>query len=134
MNIPWLTLVIVIPVGAAILLQIVPRGQTAAIKGFTVAIAAAVAVIVGALLWNMSSAPASGARVPGGPGPGAQAAGGRDPAVGGSKWSEGDADGRRHRSMRLSGKPSLRPHRNRATRLGNELLLWRKQSVTAFPV
>jgi NADH-quinone oxidoreductase subunit M len=63
MNVPWLTLVIVIPVGAALLLQLVPRSQTAAIKGFTVATAATAAVIVGTLLWNMSGAPASGARL-----------------------------------------------------------------------
>ncbi|HWW09172.1 MAG TPA: hypothetical protein VNY76_02890, partial [Candidatus Acidoferrales bacterium] len=63
MNVPWLTLVIVIPVGAALLLQLVPRSQTAAIKGLTVATATTVAVIVGTLLWNMSAAPASGARL-----------------------------------------------------------------------
>ena len=50
MNVPWLTLVIVIPVGAAILLQAVPRSATMAIKGLTVLAMVAVAVIVGALI------------------------------------------------------------------------------------
>lgn len=50
MNVPWLTLVIVIPVGAALLLQIVPRRLTSAIKGVTLLTTAAIAVIVGVLV------------------------------------------------------------------------------------
>jgi len=50
MNVPWLTLVIVIPVGAALLLQVVPRNLTAAVKGVTLLATAAVAVIVGVLV------------------------------------------------------------------------------------
>ena len=50
MNVPWLTLLIVVPVGAAILLQAVPRSMTSAIKGVTVLTTVTVAVIVGALI------------------------------------------------------------------------------------
>ena len=50
MNVPWLTLVIVIPVGAALLLQMVPRSLTGAVKGVTLLATAAVAVIVGTLV------------------------------------------------------------------------------------
>ncbi|MBV9101503.1 MAG: NADH-quinone oxidoreductase subunit M [Candidatus Dormibacteraeota bacterium] len=60
MNVPWLTLVIVIPVGMAILLQLVPRSQTALIKALMVGATATVAVIVFALLYNMAGSPAGG--------------------------------------------------------------------------
>jgi len=61
MNVPWLTLVLVIPVGATILLQLVPRSATAVIKGLTVLATVAVAVIVGALVANLPhSLPAGG--------------------------------------------------------------------------
>jgi NADH-quinone oxidoreductase subunit M len=49
-HIPWLTLLIVIPAGAAILLQLVPRRLTMAVKGVTLVATAAGAVIVGLLL------------------------------------------------------------------------------------
>ncbi len=58
MNVPWLTLIIVIPAGAAILLQVTPRTQTAAVKGITVLATTAVAVIVGALLYNLQGSTA----------------------------------------------------------------------------
>ncbi|HEX6538344.1 MAG TPA: hypothetical protein VF155_04100, partial [Candidatus Dormibacteraeota bacterium] len=56
MNVPWLTLVIVIPVGGALLLQLVPSRMTAAIRGLTVLTAAVVASIAGGLLFNMPHA------------------------------------------------------------------------------
>ncbi|TMD10500.1 MAG: hypothetical protein E6J03_00160 [Chloroflexi bacterium] len=49
-NIPWLTVVLVIPLGTAILLQLVPRDQRAAIKGLTVLGTLATASIVAGLL------------------------------------------------------------------------------------
>jgi NADH-quinone oxidoreductase subunit M len=49
-HIPWLTLLIVIPAGAAIVLQLIPRRLTAAVKGFTVASTLVSAVIVTLLL------------------------------------------------------------------------------------
>ena len=56
MNVPWLTLVIVIPIAGAILLQLVPQRSTAAIRGLTVLTAVVVACIVGGLLANMPHA------------------------------------------------------------------------------
>ena len=50
MNVPWLTLVIVIPFGAAMLLQLVPRAMTSAIKGVTLLATVAVACIAGGLV------------------------------------------------------------------------------------
>ncbi|HVS42351.1 MAG TPA: NADH-quinone oxidoreductase subunit M [Candidatus Dormibacteraeota bacterium] len=49
-HIPWLTVVLVIPLGTAILLQVVPRDQRAAIKGLTVLGTLATAGIVAGLL------------------------------------------------------------------------------------
>ncbi|MBV8085929.1 MAG: hypothetical protein JO247_14065, partial [Chloroflexi bacterium] len=64
MNVPWLTLVIVIPAGAALLLLLVPRGATAAVKGLTVLATAAVAVIVGTLVAGMPHTAVAGASPP----------------------------------------------------------------------
>jgi NADH-quinone oxidoreductase subunit M len=61
MSVPWLTLIIVIPSGAAMLMQLIPRSQTAAIKTLTLGGTGAVAVIVAALLGNMANTQASGA-------------------------------------------------------------------------
>jgi NADH-quinone oxidoreductase subunit M len=63
-HIPWLTLLIVIPAGAAILLQVMPRRLTAMIKGFTVVATAASAVIVGLLLAWMPGNKASTGPIP----------------------------------------------------------------------
>lgn len=49
-NIPWLTIVLMIPLGTAILLQAVPRSQAAAIKGLTVLGTLSTAGIVAGLL------------------------------------------------------------------------------------
>ena len=56
MNAPWLTLIIVIPIGMAILLQAVPRSMTTAVKTLTLLATVAVAVIVGGLIAAMPHA------------------------------------------------------------------------------
>ena len=63
-HIPWLTLLIVIPAGAAILLQLVPRRLTAVVKGVTLLATAAGAVIVGLLLAWMPGNKASTGPIP----------------------------------------------------------------------
>ena len=63
-HIPWLTLLIVIPAGAAILLQLVPRRYTAAVKGLTIVATLAGAVIVTLLLIWMPGNKASGGPLP----------------------------------------------------------------------
>ena len=63
-HIPWLTLLIVIPAGAAILLQLVPRRLTMAVKAITIGATAAGAVIVGLLLAWMPGNKASGGPLP----------------------------------------------------------------------
>ena len=63
-HIPWLTLLIVIPAGAAILLQLVPRRLTMAVKTVTIGATAAGAVIVGLLLAWMPGNKASGGPLP----------------------------------------------------------------------
>jgi NADH-quinone oxidoreductase subunit M len=60
MNIPWLTVVLVLPLGASLLLQLIPRTATTLLKGFTVAATAATAVIVWALVAGMSGTAKSG--------------------------------------------------------------------------
>ena len=61
MNAPWLTLILVVPAGAAILLQLVPRRMTGAVKGVTVFATAAAAVLVGLVVAWMPSRAGSGA-------------------------------------------------------------------------
>ena len=63
-GVPWLTLVIVIPAGGAILLQLLPRTATGAIKGVTVFTTAAVGVIVGQLIAAMPHTAAVGSSPP----------------------------------------------------------------------
>ncbi|MEA2637692.1 MAG: NADH-quinone oxidoreductase subunit [Chloroflexota bacterium] len=63
-HIPWLTLLIVIPAGAAILLQLVPRRLTAVVKATTVVATAVGAIIVGLLLAWMPGNKASGGALP----------------------------------------------------------------------
>jgi len=63
---PWLTVVLVLPVGGAILLQMLPRRASAAIKGWTVLIATAEAVLVAMVVYQVATGPAQGA-CPGGP-------------------------------------------------------------------
>ena len=63
-HIPWLTLLIVIPAGAAILLQLVPRRYNAAVKAVTILATLAGAVIVALLLIWMPGNKASGGPLP----------------------------------------------------------------------
>ncbi len=63
-HIPWLTLLIVIPAGAAIALQVVPRRMTTAIKGFTIFATLVVAVIVTLLLLWMPGNKATNGPLP----------------------------------------------------------------------
>ena len=63
-HIPWLTLLIVIPAGAAIVLQLIPRRLTAAVKGFTVASTLVSAVIVTLLLLWLPGNKASAGPLP----------------------------------------------------------------------
>lgn len=60
MNVPWLTLLIVIPLGAAILLQAVPRRMDVAIKGVTLLATVAVACIAGGLVAGIPHAAVDG--------------------------------------------------------------------------
>lgn len=52
-GVPWLTLMIVLPVGGAMLLQLVPARMTSAIRGVTVFFATAVTCIAAGLLVNL---------------------------------------------------------------------------------
>jgi NADH-quinone oxidoreductase subunit M len=63
-HIPWLTLLIVIPAGAAILLQLVPRRLTAVVKGLTIFATLAGAVIVTLLLLWMPGNKATNGPLP----------------------------------------------------------------------
>jgi NADH-quinone oxidoreductase subunit M len=49
-HVPWATLVLVLPLGAAILLQLIPREARGAIKALTVGATAAAAVLVGLMV------------------------------------------------------------------------------------
>src|SRR5438067_736860 len=49
-HVPWATVVLVLPLGAAILLQLIPREARGAIKALTVGATAAAAVLVGLLV------------------------------------------------------------------------------------
>jgi NADH-quinone oxidoreductase subunit M len=55
MNIPWLTVVLALPIGASILVLVMPRGATSAVKGLTVLATLATAVIVGVLVANINN-------------------------------------------------------------------------------
>ena len=59
MNVPWLTVVLMVPLGAALLLQVVPRTATALIKAITVLATLITAVIVWALAANLNGSPVS---------------------------------------------------------------------------
>ncbi len=58
MNIPWLTLLLVVPLGGVLLLQLVPRHQSRAIKWLTVLVCAVEAAIVLGLLIAFTHNPA----------------------------------------------------------------------------
>ncbi len=59
MNIPWLTVVLLAPLGAAILLQLIPRTAASALKALTVVATLATAVLVWVLVARMNSTPLS---------------------------------------------------------------------------
>ncbi|MBV8528045.1 MAG: NADH-quinone oxidoreductase subunit M [Candidatus Dormibacteraeota bacterium] len=59
-RVPWLTLMIVLPIGGAMLLQLVPARMTSVIRGVTVVFATAVTCIAGGLLFNLPHMAASG--------------------------------------------------------------------------
>jgi NADH-quinone oxidoreductase subunit M len=59
MNIPWLTIVLLLPLGASILLQVIPRTATTLLKAFTVAATLATAIVVFVLVANMNNTPAT---------------------------------------------------------------------------
>jgi len=54
MNVPWLTVVLALPLGASLLLQAVPRSATGAIKALTVGATLVTAVIVAVLVAAMN--------------------------------------------------------------------------------
>jgi NADH-quinone oxidoreductase subunit M len=54
MNVPWLTVVLIVPLGASLLLQVIPRTAATLIKGFTVGATAATAVLVWTLVAGMN--------------------------------------------------------------------------------
>jgi NADH-quinone oxidoreductase subunit M len=56
-HVPWLTLILVVPLGGALLLQLIPSSQTRAIKGLTVLTVLAVAGIVAGVLMAFAHAP-----------------------------------------------------------------------------
>jgi NADH-quinone oxidoreductase subunit M len=56
-HIPWLTLVLVVPLGGVLLLQLVPKGSTRAVKGITILTMLAVAGIVAGVLIAFTHTP-----------------------------------------------------------------------------
>ncbi len=62
MNIPWLTVVLALPLGASLLLQLIPRSAVSALKAFTIAATLATAVLVWVLVATMSGSAVSRAR------------------------------------------------------------------------
>ncbi len=54
MNVPWLTVTLVAPLGAALLLQLIPRTATRLLKGFTVTATLATAILVWVLVAGMN--------------------------------------------------------------------------------
>jgi NADH-quinone oxidoreductase subunit M len=59
MNAPWLTIVLLLPLGASLFLQVIPRTATAVIKGLTVFATLATAVIVFTLVATLNGSPVS---------------------------------------------------------------------------
>ncbi len=63
-NIPWLSIVIFLPLTASLALQLVPGRARGLIKGLTIAATLATAVLVACLVANMSGSPAQGTPLP----------------------------------------------------------------------
>jgi NADH-quinone oxidoreductase subunit M len=59
-GLPWLTAIIMLPVGGAIVLQAVPSRAADVIKGVTVAVAAVEAVLVGMIVYGVATTAATG--------------------------------------------------------------------------
>ncbi|HEY7926851.1 MAG TPA: proton-conducting transporter membrane subunit, partial [Candidatus Dormibacteraeota bacterium] len=59
MNVPWLTVVLMVPLGGALLLQVIPRTSPSLIKALTVATTLVTAIIVWSLVAGLSSSPVS---------------------------------------------------------------------------
>ena len=59
MNVPWLTLAIIVPLGASLVLQVIPRTATKALKGFTVLATLLAAVLVWGLVAHLGATAAS---------------------------------------------------------------------------
>jgi NADH-quinone oxidoreductase subunit M len=60
-HVPWLTVVLFIPAGAALLLQLIPRDARGAVKALTVTATGAAAVLVGVLIASIPHTAGSGA-------------------------------------------------------------------------
>ena len=56
-SVPWLTIVLLLPLAGAALLQVIPRGLTSVIKGITVVTTLAIAIVVGGLVVGLDRAP-----------------------------------------------------------------------------
>lgn len=59
MNVPWLTVVLMVPLGAALLLQVIPRTAPSLIKAVTVLATLATAIIVWSLVAGLNGSPVS---------------------------------------------------------------------------
>ena len=59
MNIPWLTLVLAVPLGASLVLQLIPRTATTVLKMFTIAATLGTAILVWVLVASMSGSAVS---------------------------------------------------------------------------
>ncbi|MEO8899170.1 MAG: NADH-quinone oxidoreductase subunit M [Candidatus Dormibacter sp.] len=59
MSVPWLTVVLMVPLGGALLLQVIPRTAPSLIKALTVATTLVTAIIVWSLVAGISSSPVS---------------------------------------------------------------------------
>lgn len=63
-NFPWLTVILLLPLGGSIVMQVLPRRAAAAIKWWTVAVTAATAVLVGMVVAGLNGSPASSGPLP----------------------------------------------------------------------
>jgi len=61
---PWLTVILLLPVAGALLLQVIPSRSSDAIKGVTVAVAAVEAVLVGIIVHGVATTAGTGGPLP----------------------------------------------------------------------
>ena len=59
MNVPWLTVVLMVPLGGALVLQVIPRTAPSLIKAVTMTTTLATAIIVWSLVAGLTSSPVS---------------------------------------------------------------------------